>query len=40
MIEAMGGTVGNAVVITTDYRGLTPDELADLAMDKIVVIIK
>jgi predicted RNA-binding protein with PUA domain len=38
MLDAMGGTVGSPVVITTDYRGLTPDELADLAMDKILSV--
>ena len=38
MLDAMSGTVGSPVVITTDYRGLTPDELADLAMDKILSV--
>jgi hypothetical protein len=38
MLDAMGGTVGSPVVITTDYRGLTPDELTDLAMDKILSV--
>ena len=38
MLDAMGGTVGVPVVITTDHRGLTPEELADLAMDKILSV--
>jgi predicted RNA-binding protein with PUA domain len=38
MLEAMAGTVGAPVVITADYRGLTPEEIVDLAMDKILSI--
>jgi hypothetical protein len=38
MLEAMAGTVGAPVVITADYRGLTPEEIVDVAMDKILSI--
>lgn len=38
MLDVLAGTVGTPVVITTDNRGMTPEELVDLAMDKILSI--
>lgn len=38
MLDAVGGMVGTPVIITTDNRGMTPDELVDLAMDKILSV--
>lgn len=32
------GSVGSVLVQTTDYRGFTPEELADRALDKIIQI--
>lgn len=32
------GSVGSVMVQTTDYRGFTPEELADRALDKIIQI--
>jgi hypothetical protein len=36
MIDAAEGTVGPVNVIITNNRAMTVDELADLAMDKIL----
>ena len=30
--------VGNVLVHTTDYRGATPEELADRALDRIIFV--
>lgn len=30
------GSVGSVLVHTTDYRGYTPEELADRALDRII----
>jgi hypothetical protein len=38
MLDAVNGTVGTPVIITTNHRGLTPDELIDMTMDKILSI--
>ena len=38
MLDALGGTVGIPVIVTTDNRGMTPEEIADLAMDKILSV--
>lgn len=37
MFEAKGG-VGNAFVVTTNNRGMTPDEWVELAVNKIVAV--
>jgi hypothetical protein len=33
-----GGEVGNVFVVTTNNRGMNPDEMADLAINKILNI--
>ena len=38
MLDAAGGTVGTPVVITTDYRGMTPEEIVELTMDRILSV--
>jgi len=38
MIDLMSGTVGTVNVIATSSRGLNSNELAELALDKIVYI--
>lgn len=38
MLDAVNGTVGTPTIITTNNRGLTPDELIDMTMDKILSV--
>ena len=38
MIDLMSGTVGSVKVFATENRGHTPEEITELAIDKIVYI--
>lgn len=36
MFDLAAGAVGSVMVMTTDSRGFTPEEIADRALDKIM----
>lgn len=38
MFDVMSGTVGNVMVMTTEGRGFTPEEIAERALDKIIYV--
>ena len=36
MLVLMAGTVGNVMVMTTQHRGFTPEEIAERALERII----
>jgi hypothetical protein len=38
MFDAVSTTVGNVMVMTTEGRGFTPEEIAERALDKIIYV--
>lgn len=38
MFDAVSGTIGNVMVMTTEGRGFTPEEIAERALDKIIYV--
>ena len=36
MFDVMSGTVGNVMVMTTEGRGFTPEEIAERAVNRLV----
>lgn len=38
MFSSASDAVGNVMVMTTDNRGFTPEEIADRALDKIMYV--
>ena len=36
MFDPISGTIGNVMVMTTQGRGFTPEEIAERALDKII----
>lgn len=38
MFDAGSGTVGNVMVMTTENRGFSPEEIAERALDKIIYV--
>lgn len=38
MFDLISGAVGNVMVMTTQNRGFTPEEIAEQALDKIIAI--
>jgi hypothetical protein len=38
MFDLAAGAVGSVMVMTTDNRGFTPEEIADRALDKIMYV--
>jgi hypothetical protein len=38
MFDPVSGTIGNVMVMTTDNRGFTPEEIAERALDKIIYV--
>lgn len=38
MFDAVSATIGNVMVMTTEGRGFTPEEVAERALDKIIFV--
>jgi len=38
MFDAASGTIGNVMVMATEGRGHTPEEVAERALDKIIYV--
>lgn len=38
MFDPIAGTVGNVMVMSTQGRGFTPEEIAERALDKIIYV--
>jgi hypothetical protein len=38
MFDLAAGSIGNVMVMTSDNRGFTPEEIADRAVDKIMYV--
>jgi hypothetical protein len=38
MFDAVSATIGNVMVMTTEGRGFTPEEIAERALDKIIYV--
>jgi hypothetical protein len=38
MLDLVTGDIGNVMVMTTDRRGFTPEEVAERALDKIIYV--
>jgi hypothetical protein len=38
MFDAVSTTIGNVMVMTTEGRGFTPEEIAERALDKIIYV--
>jgi hypothetical protein len=38
MFDLAAGNIGNVMVMTSDNRGFTPEEIADRALDKIMYV--
>lgn len=38
MFDAVSATIGNVMVMTTEGRGFTPEEVAERALDKIIYV--
>ena len=38
MFDPISGNVGNVMVMTTEDRGFTPEEIAERALDKIIYV--
>jgi cephalosporin hydroxylase len=38
MFDSAADAIGNVMVMTTDNRGFTPEEIADRALDKIMYV--
>jgi hypothetical protein len=38
VFDAVSATIGNVMVMTTEGRGFTPEEIAERALDKIIYV--